>query len=230
MRSAWILVISKLKIVHSQQHVATINYLSGRWRNLRKIRILTRRVMGEGVSVWGGCTHECFTTMSDYRLDQSASLAAEEADSSTPNNKSTVCRGSRMTGTAWHFNMRCVCSPGGISRGICCRLTSVIAVGSARCWTAASEAEFDVCRRAEQYIPPVARIEIRKVHGWVEQWRVCIKRKKTLQARTPRVFDRVIRVVPTLEICFQEANEVPGIAGVKTLACSRVLYRKLHLR
>lgn len=148
--------------------------------------------------MWWGCrggAHECFTMMWDFRSDQSASLAAEEADSSTQNNKSTFCHGSRMTSTVWHFNTHYVCSPGGIFRGICCRLTSAIAVGSTRCWTAASEADFDVCSRAERYIPPVACIEIRKVHGWVEQWWVYIKRMTSLRAQTPCVFDQVIRVV-----------------------------------
>lgn len=158
MGSAWILMISKLKIVHSQQDVAAINYLSGWWRNLRKIRILTRRTSlmrcRDVVGGRGDAAHECFTTMWDFRLDQSASLAAEEADSSTQNNKSTFCHGSRMTGTVWHFNMHYVCSAGGIFRGICCRLTSAIAAGSTWCWTAASEADFDVCSRAERYIPP----------------------------------------------------------------------------
>lgn len=131
MRSAWILMISKLKIVHSQQHVATINYLSGWWRNLRKIRILTRRTsLMRCRDMLGGGAHECFTTMWDFRLDQSASLAVEEADSSTQNNKSTFCHGSRMTGTVWHFHMHYVCSPGNIFRAICCRLTTAIAVGS----------------------------------------------------------------------------------------------------
>lgn len=53
------------------------------------------------------------------------------------------------------------------------------------------------------------------------------KRKTSLRAQTPRVFDQVIRVVSTLEIRFQEANVVPGIAGVKNGDRSRVPCHKL---